>query len=288
MKQITLFAIIALIAVSGCTGKSSENTAASPTPMETATGATTAMGSASPASASASPMASPTTAASYTDLAGVFGADKILDLAHLGIFDTTSGAFKPNDVITRRIFLRWLFKANNAFWSGSDAKQLRPAISTDPSAFKDLSSSDPDFAYVQGLQNSGIAVGFPDKTARLDQPLTREQMLAVKSLLDKGAAPEAKPSDIGQLVYQLPAWKDKKQIAAAFVPAIENSTFADNKKIDNVGRVFGTIDILRPQQPVTRAQAAILLWQIGDHQPYSSGPDASRTAAQALAPPATP
>jgi hypothetical protein len=225
---------------------------------------------------------------SYADLAGVFGTDKILDLARLGIFENTSGEFKPNEIITRRIFLRWLFKANNALWNGDDTKQLHPATSADPSAFTDVSASDPDFAYVQGLQNAGIAVGFPDKTARLDQPLTREQMLAVKSLLDKGAAPEAKPSDIGQLVYELPAWKDKKQIAAAFVPAIENATFADNKNIDNVGRVFGTIDVLRPQQPVARAQAAVLLWQIGDHQPDSSGPDASRTAAQALAPPATP
>jgi hypothetical protein len=222
---------------------------------------------------------------SYSDLGGVFGADQITQLGQLGVFETTSGLFKPNDSITRRMFVRWLYKANNTIWGADDTKQIRPGTAADPSAFKDVASSDPDFQYIQGLQNAGISVGFPDKTFRPDQVLTREQMIAIKSVLDKGGIQDTKVADIPQERYELPNWKDKGEIAPEFVPAICSLTFNDGQHIDDIGRVFGAISSFRPKAPVTRAQAAVLMWKIGDHGMYSDG---TRTAAQALIPSAAP
>lgn len=224
----------------------------------------------------------------YSDLGGVFGAGQIVQLGQLGVFETTSGLFKPNDPITRRTFVRWLYKANNAIWGDDDSKQIRPATAADPSVFKDVASSDPDFQYIQGLQDAGTSVGFPDKTFRPDQVLTREQMVAIKSVLDKGGIQDTKAADIPQERYELPNWKDKSAIAPEFVAAICSLTFNDSQHIDDIGRVFGTISSFRPKAPVTRAQAAVLMWKIGDHAMYSVGVQSTRTAAQALIPSAAP
>lgn len=288
MKRLLslLVAGLALAACSNAANTASTDTS-SPSPAASATVNASPAESASPvASAAASATASPvpTVAVSYTDLAGSFGADKITDLAKLGVFDSTSGAFKPNDVITRRVFVRWLFKANNALWASDDSKQIRPATSGDQSAFKDIATSDPDFQYIQGLQTSGISVGFPDKSFRPESPLTREQALAIKSQLDKGGVNPDDEKDPRQALYELPNWKDKNLIGIEYVPAINTEMFNDNQKIDNVGRVFGAISALKPKQAMTRSQAALMLWKIGDHSMHSGG---ARTAADALNPAAT-
>ena len=74
------------------------------------------------------------------------------------------------------------------------ARSMRPMRPTQ-SSFSDLASSDPDFRYVQGLSDAGIAVGFPDKSFKADQPLTREQMIAIKSGLDRGGVHKSYAKD---------------------------------------------------------------------------------------------
>jgi hypothetical protein len=293
MKLLLVACAVAALSLAACGGGSSSSTATSSTtaPAASDTSSPAAIDTSAPgtaaspeSSAAPSPTAVATVTVTYTDLSGVFHADEILQLAQLGTFDKTSGAFKPNDVITRRLFVRWLFKANNAIFSGDDSKQFRQATPDDTPAFKDVPARDPDFAYVQGLQNSGVSVGFPDKTFRPDEPLTREQMFAIKSLVDNGGIDKFEKKDLPQAYYQLPPWKDKLDIAPEFVAAIETQTFHDNGKIDNIGRVLGVIATLGPKKKVTRAQAAVALWKFGPHQMYGGQPG---DAGQALSP-ATP
>ncbi len=273
-KRMLLPALVAAFALSACGGSSSSTASSpSPAPSDPPTAAT--------AIATATATAS---AAAYTDMAGVFGADEILQLARLGAFDTTSGAFDPNATIPRRVFARWLFKANNAVWNDDDSKQFRDATAGETPAFKDVPNTDPDFVYIQGLQDAGVSVGFPDKTFRPDAPLSREQMLAIKSLVDYGGFDKAfaiTKTDKEYGYYVLPAWKDKHDIAPEFVAPIATAVFDQSSKIDNVGRVFGAIAVIRPKAPVTRAQAALLLWKFGNH---AAGAYSARTATDALAP----
>ncbi len=227
---------------------------------------------------------SPRPAAGFTDIGGVQGEKEIVLLAQLGVLDATSGQFHPGDPVKRRDFVRWLFKTNNAVWTDQPSRQIHPADATAQSSFSDFASSDPDFRYVQGLSDAGIAVGFPDKTFKADQPLTREQMIAIKSGLDRGGVDKSYAEDASYARYNLPPWKDKEKVQKTYAGAVATDVQDDPKdgspKIDNIGRTFGAIAMFRPQQPVTRAQAAVVLNVIGAHERYA----APRSVAQALTP----
>jgi len=210
----------------------------------------------------------------YTDIKGTFGEKAITQLASLGVFGDASGTFGAAKPILRRDFVRWLFRANNAIWAIDDTKLVHPAPGSD-SSFIDVKPSDPDFQYIEGMQDSGISVGFPDKTFEPDRPITREQALAIKAVLDRGGVEanyviSKKDPDFGY--YVLPAWKDKKTISPEYVGAIATSVNDDKGATNegdlftqNVERTFGAIAALKPKQALTRGEAALMLTRIGPH-----------------------
>jgi len=289
---IVMLALACAVTVAGCTktDQSSSTTTtgssdASPAPVvsDTPQPAATAMNTTIPSSASITTAPSALPSVGFTDLDGVLGQKEIVQLAQLGVLDATSGPFHPGDSIKRRDFARWMFKANNAVWADQPSRQIHAADATTQSSFSDLASSDPDFRYVQGLSDAGIAVGFPDKSFKADQPLTREQMIAIKSGLDRGGLHKSFATDESYARYNLPPWKDKDKVAKTYVGAIATDIEDDPKsagsaKIDNIGRTFGAIAMFRPQQPVTRAQAAVVLNVIGAHERFA----APRSVVQAL------
>jgi S-layer homology domain len=292
------------VALSACSGsQSTSTTEESASPMESGaspsvmasgamtsptSSAITAMGgSASPAAAG--------TPVTYSDLSGVAGQQQITDLASLGVFGMPSGTFNPNGTITRGDFVKWLVLANNAIFANEPDKIIRPSQAT-TSSYPDVATSSPNFAYIQGMYDSGFAVGFPDKTFKPADLLTREQMIAIKENVDRGGVDKYYVSFSDTT---LPNWKDKDLINKLFRGAIAEDYSLDrqatrqgeaNLVIDNVGRTFGAIAMLRPQQPVTRAQAALILWKIGAHSDKILSPqpsDMPRSAADALAPATT-
>ena len=222
------------------------------------------------------------------------GQQQIVQLAQLGVLDATSGAFKPLEPVKRREFVRWLVKTNNAVFSDAPTKQIHLADASEKSDLSDLQPSDPDFPYVQGLSDAGIAVGFPDKSFKPDQPLTREQMIAIKSGLDRGGVSPSfqknNDADGHYAKYHLPPWKDRDQVSKTYVPAIATdlSDESHDAPIANIGRTFGAIAVFRPQQPVTRAQAAVLMSVIGAHSEQSMYENKPRSVAQALGPKPSP
>ncbi len=235
---------------------------------------------ASPAGSGA-PVPSPAASVAFSDLGNVFGADKIAQLAQLGVFQPAGGTFDPYKPIVRHDFVRWMFNANNAIFRGNDTLQLRPVTPADDSTFTDVTKTDPDFPYIQSLANAGVSVGFPDHTFRGDQPLTREQMVAMKETLDDGGPAATDPSkDIPQAYYQMAGWKDKRSVAPQFAWAVsEASDDNGSSSMHNVSRVYGAIAEFKPKKPVTRAEAALELWVLRPHNRYSSD---KRSAADAL------
>jgi hypothetical protein len=254
-------------------------------PSPGASGATAASPGAAP---------SPLPSVAFTDVHGVQGEREIVQLAQLGVLDASAGEFKPGAPVKRREFVRWLVKANNALFADAPAKQIHLADASEKPDLSDLPASDPDFPYVQGMNDAGIAVGFPDKSFKPDAPLTREQMIAIKSGLDRGGVSssfQTKNDREHQYArYHLPAWKDRDQVSVTYLPAIATdiSDESHDAPIANVGRTFGAIALFRPQQAVTRAQAAVLMSVIGAHDESSQYANAPRSAAQALGPKPSP
>jgi hypothetical protein len=287
-RTAVAFALAGAVAAAGCSKSDTASSDASAAPDAAASTAPEAVASTVPeavastapevvATDAASPGASPTMAA-LTDISGVNGEHEIAGFATLGVVDPVSGTFDPGAPIKRRDFIRWLVKANNVLWSGVPSKRLVPADKTETSAFPDVPSTDPDFPYVQGMKDAGYSVGFPDKTFKPDEPLTREQMFAIKDTFDRGGIdPQLRKSLDYARNTALPPWKDKASISKTYVVAIASGL---NGAESNFGRVYGASELFHPQKPVTRAQAAVLISVIGDHVFYGSE---QRTLAQALA-----
>ncbi|MBV9149827.1 MAG: S-layer homology domain-containing protein [Candidatus Eremiobacteraeota bacterium] len=286
MKRI-VFALAAAALFSACSNQSASTTAteapSGAAPEQTAT-----------AASSASPNATPSTLnVSYDDLNGVFGANEITQLASLGVFGAPTGHFNPAKPVLRREFVRWLFNANNAIWASDSNNLIHPAQG-EPSSFTDIKTSDPDFQYIQGLQDAGISVGFPDKTFQPDVPITHEQAVAIKSALDRGGVDKdfvISKSQPTYGYYSLPDWKDKHDISPEYVGAIATGQWDDNQnkndpkmRVDNVPRAFGVIAMFHPKTALTRAQAAIMLSKIGPHARALKG-IAARSVADALSAP---
>jgi hypothetical protein len=218
---------------------------------------------------------------SFTDVTGVNGAKDIVAFAQLGVVDPTSGAFRPGAPIKRREFIRWLVKANNVLWADTPAKKVNLADTTETSVFPDVATSDPDFPYIQGMQDAGYSVGCPDKTFKPDQALTREQMFAIKNVFDRGSVDAGLVKDVNfARNTAMGPWKDKATISKTYVPGIATG---NQGGAESFGLVFGTSSLFRPQLPVTRAQAAVAISVIGEHVFYGSGKRTIDTALAAAA-----
>ena len=282
-RPYPLYLVLTVAMALGAAGCSKGGNASSDaSPSADATAVATALASPSPSSSSvASPAAGVTTSpAAFTDIAGVNGEKEIEELAVLGAVDPASGAFNPGAPVKRREFIRWLVKANNALWSDAPTKFVHLADKTEASSFPDVATTDPDFPFIQGMQNAGFSVGFPDKTFKPEQTLTREQMFAIKNIFDRGSVDPGLAKDLTFARNTvMPPWKDKESISKTYVAAIATGAGGGS---DSFSRVYGVSAFFHPQLAVTRAQAAVAVSVVGDHI-FSGG--AQRTAAQ---PPATP
>ncbi|HIK33714.1 MAG TPA: S-layer homology domain-containing protein [Oscillatoriales cyanobacterium M59_W2019_021] len=236
--------------------------------------------------------ASPTV--EFEDIKGKFGESAITNLAKLGVFETTMGEFNPTKPITRAEFARWLVRANNAIWFDQPDKRIRETEGGQAS-FTDVPPTHPDFRYIQGLANSGIAIGYDETTFKPDQPLTREQMIAIKIGTDKGEIEDFESAtknlvslEPGQLGSAVPDWSDRSEISPQFIPAFNSQYYViqtgtnlvlEENLMRNVERTFGAIKAFKPKTPVTRGEAAVCLSKMGDRAIGNLG---SRTVEQAL------
>jgi hypothetical protein len=254
--------------------------AASPEATEAATASASA-GSGASAVASAA-------AVSYDDVHGIFAEKAIKDLATLGVFGTASGGFHPNGPISRGEFVEWLVKANNAIYASDPAKQIRLAETGD-ATFPDVPSSSPYFAYIQGMNNAGYAVGFGDKLFHPNDRLSREQLLALKIGVDAGQVKARPPSEFVSTWTYVPAWNDKETIEKKYRDAFIEGYYSTDK-YGNTGRIWGTLKTLGAHKDVTRSEAALGVSAFYPHDPNPSGkPDTAADAvAKAAAATATP
>ncbi len=242
------------------------------------------------ATASALPTAapSPSPTPAYVDMRGVAAAPYIDQLTQLQVFWPPGGLFEPAKPVLRREFVRWLMRADAAIWAAHPSGVLHPAQPGAKQYFKDVATDDPDFAAIEGMHDAGISIGYPNRTFRPNVAITREEALAIKAYVDCGAPDPVIAGDLAQAYYELPRWKDAHRISHAYVAAIASCLLQDQgttqeNRLDTIARTFGSIAALQPQRPLDRAEAAAMLWEIGQQKPdLTNFPP--RTAAEALAP----
>jgi len=189
----------------------------------------------------------------------------VRDVAKLGILTPTENQkFAPNEVITRRTFARWLFKANNRFYRDNPSQQIRPVQQVQTPAFQDIPSSDPDFAIIQGLAEAGI---IPSQLAgettisrfSPDAPLTRETLLMWKVPLDiRGNLPSVDVTTVKKRW----GFQDANKIDSKALGAVV-ADYSDGEQ-SNFRRIYGYTQLFQPDKPVTRAEAATALWLFGN------------------------
>lgn len=189
----------------------------------------------------------------FTDISGIRGSTQIQQLARLGVIETNSNTFRPSQSITRGQFVAWLIKAYNQL-------HRTPILltSTAVSAFPDVSPSHPYFRYIQSAHEAGFLVGFEDGTFRPDIPLTREQMIALKSPLDSKGSSRRDADSLRQFVTKTMGFADAEEMGDQYLQyiAFDLGNAAGGK---NFQRVYGNTRIYAPKRPVTREEAAILV-----------------------------
>jgi S-layer homology domain len=182
----------------------------------------------------------------------------IKDLNQLGtITPKADREFRPNILVARREYARWLLLTNNRLYKNQPSRQIRIAQPNDTASFPDIPNSHPDFAIVQGLANAGLINGTGDRF-RPNDPLLREELVQWKIPLDLR---QPLPSATLETVSQSWGFKDSDRISENALSAI----FADAqlRDLSNIRRSFGFTTLLQPQKPVTRAEAAASLWYFG-------------------------
>jgi hypothetical protein len=182
----------------------------------------------------------------------------IKDLNKLGTITPKTGQqFKPNILVARREYARWLLETNNRLYKNQPSRQIRLAQPTDSASFTDIPNNHPDFGIIQGLANAGLIGGIGD-SFRPNDPLLREELVQWKIPLDL-----RQPLPIATLESVSKSWgfKDSDRISENALNAI----FADAqlRDLSNIRRSFGFTTLLQPQKPVTRAEAAASLWYFG-------------------------
>ena len=182
----------------------------------------------------------------------------IKDLNKLGTISPKTGQqFKPNILVARREYARWLLETNNRLYKNQPSRQIRLAQPTDSASFTDIPNNHPDFGIIQGLANAGLIGGIGD-SFRPNDPLLREELVQWKIPLDL-----RQPLPIATLESVSKSWgfKDSDRISENALNAI----FADAqlRDLSNIRRSFGFTTLLQPQKPVTRAEAAASLWYFG-------------------------
>ncbi|MEP0959622.1 S-layer homology domain-containing protein [Microcoleus sp. FACHB-1515] len=200
----------------------------------------------------------------------------INDLAQLGVLNVADASqFRPNQIITRREYARWLVATNNRLFRDNPAQQIRLAPSSAQPAFQDVRSTDPDFGAIQGLAEAGLIPSplsgdSTTVTFRPDAPLTRENLIAWKVPLD---IRQSLPTASIDAVKQTWGFQDVSRID----PGALRAVLADFQNGDqsNIRRAFGYTKLFQPKRTVSRAEAAAVLWYFGSQGEGVSAKDAA-------------
>jgi len=236
---------------------------AKPAPRESISSVTAGVGQPSPSPVvSAKIRILPESDIAYTDISESTFRLQIIGLARMGIFDKVTGEFRPDDSISRSLYIRWLVKTNNMFFPTETGNFIKVAQSGD-STFRDVTPDNPDWKWIQGMANAGYIIGYDEIYFKPEKEISREEMMAIRCGLEYNITLK----DIERIEKNLTIYKkdleerfnDASKIERKYVAAY----FKDMDSSFIIFRsAFGTTRILLPQKKLTREEAVSTLWTI--------------------------
>jgi hypothetical protein len=187
-------------------------------------------------SAPPEPPAPPPVVSRFVDLQGHWAAAYVESLSDRNLAKGfTDGTYRPNDIITRS-----QFAALVASCYGS-----RPFV-RNTSEFLDVPRSFWAYRAIDMAQRQGFISGYPDQTYRPSQPMTRVQ--AMVAVVNGLGLPDAPASTLGR-------YADRAQIPSYAMTPLSAATQA------GLIITYPNADQLRPQDPMTRAEVSVLIYQ---------------------------
>lgn len=200
-----------------------------------------------------------------TDIAGKYGEKEIDQVVQLGIMGPNEGEFNPNGGVTRAEFVRWLVTANNRFAElGLGYREPIRLAEHSSASFSDVSPDHPDFRYIQGMVDAGFVIGYDETTFAPNRPLSREELVAIKSAVDWN---QQLTSD--ELMNNQKGWSDSDKISKKYYGAFANDRYL---AYPNIPRTFGSLRAFKPQQGANRAEVAKCLSALSAHGNATTGP----------------
>ncbi|MGA1623514.1 MAG: S-layer homology domain-containing protein [Synechocystis sp.] len=206
-------------------------------------------------------LASPDLANPFIDIEDTAGKTEIIQLTQLGVITTGSNRFNPGDPIQRDEFIAWLVKSYNALH-----RTPIPLSSRSIPAFPDVSSSNPYFIYIQSAYDAGLITGFEDGEFKPNDPLTREQMISLKSQLDSKGKDSRNPTQLRRYLQDTRGFNDVAEMGDQYLTyiAFDAGNGAGGR---NFERLYGDTRVYAPKAAVTREEAAILVSKFRKGQP---------------------
>lgn len=177
---------------------------------------------------------------------GHWAVDDINKLYSLKIYDDDPSIFIPDQYMSRAEFAKALSKAANII----DISTTKKTKSKIVSPYEDVPVNDPYFTYIQQLTLKKVLSGFSDGNFHPYDTITRAQAVEafIKVLGLEEVAKDKYPVTIFKDNDDIPTWS-LRSIAAAY----------------KIGIIKGDGGYFRPNQNITKAEAAALLNRLIDY-----------------------
>lgn len=184
--------------------------------------------------------------APFQDIDSSYAKEEILALYNDHIMTGTQpGVFAPKQPITRAEFLTTLVRL----------LRLTPVQANIPS-YTDVPSSSWYYGYIQAATEIGLASGTGSETFSPSRPITRQE--AATWII---RAFKQQPDSVSEL----PVYQDQSEIASWALPYV--------KAVTKLQFMVGYEGLFQPNQPLSRQEAASLLYRILGHKPWMSAID---------------
>ncbi|KAH9305513.1 hypothetical protein KI387_009917, partial [Taxus chinensis] len=191
-------------------------------------------------------------------------------LSALQKLEIVESHIQPGELCTRREYARWLVSANSIF-SRNPSYRVFPSVYIEGVtvlAFDDITTQDPDFAYIQGLAEAGFIpsklsinnINFSNDDTKQthtwtmfypENHLSRVDLLTWKMFVDHKDLPEVDR----RTLEKKSGFLDIEQICRDAWPAVLIDALAGDKSV--TAKAFGYCRRFQPHKPVTKGQALI-------------------------------
>ena len=150
-----------------------------------------------------------------------------------------SGNFYPEDTVTRVEFVKALLKVLSNDNLNVNIKNI----------FTDVSASNPDYSDILRSQQLGLVYGYPDRTFKPDQVMLRAETQSVISHITKDGSADVSVLNYFEDAAEVPAWAKR-----VYAKSLAYGIYVN----------YPNAKELRPMDPLTRAEAAVLLAKLRD------------------------